>query len=72
MLLRDNKSSVLLHVSTFESYMRLTDVYKESQSRLSIKTVELEAKKKFKWGARRSRQVQENKIIAWTQLFINP
>lgn len=44
MLLRDNKSSVLLHVSTFESYMRLTDVYKESQSRLSIKTVELEAK----------------------------
>jgi hypothetical protein len=45
MLLRDNKSSVLLHVSTFESYMRLTDVYKESQSRLSIKTVELEAKK---------------------------
>ncbi|MGB7959021.1 MAG: hypothetical protein WCF46_03930 [Nitrososphaeraceae archaeon] len=43
MLLRDNKSSVLLHVSTFESYMRLTDVYKESQSRLSIKTVELEA-----------------------------
>jgi hypothetical protein len=45
MLLRDNRSSVLLHVSTFESYMRLTDVYKESQSRLSIKTVELEAKK---------------------------
>ena len=45
MLLLDNKSSVLLHVSTFESYMRLTDVYKESQSRLSIKTVELEAKK---------------------------
>lgn len=45
MLLRDNKSSVLLHVSTFESYMRLTDVYKESQSRLSIKKVELEAKK---------------------------
>jgi hypothetical protein len=45
MKLRDNKSSVLLHVSTFESYMRLTDVYKESQSRLSIKTVELEAKK---------------------------
>lgn len=45
MLLRDNKSSVLLHVSTFESYMKLTDVYKESQSRLSIKTVELEAKK---------------------------
>jgi hypothetical protein len=45
MLLRDNKSSVLLHVSTFESCMRLTDVYKESQSRLSIKTVELEAKK---------------------------
>ena len=45
MLLRDNKSSVLLHVSTFESYMRLTDVYKEPQSRLSIKTVELEAKK---------------------------
>jgi hypothetical protein len=45
MLLRDNKSSVLLHVSTFESYIRLTDVYKESQSRLSIKTVELEAKK---------------------------
>jgi hypothetical protein len=44
-MLRDNKSSVLLHVSTFESYMRLTDVYKESQSRLSIKTVELEAKK---------------------------
>jgi len=45
MLLRDNKSSVLLPVSTFESFMRLTDVYKESQSRLSIKTVELEAKK---------------------------
>jgi hypothetical protein len=44
-MLLDNKSSVLLHVSTFESYMRLTDVYKESQSRLSIKTVELEAKK---------------------------
>ena len=44
-MLRDNKSSVLLHVSTFENYMRLTDVYKESQSRLSIKTVELEAKK---------------------------
>jgi hypothetical protein len=44
-MLRDNKSSVLLHVSTFESYMRLTDVYKESQSRLSIKTVELESKK---------------------------
>lgn len=44
-MLRYNKSSVLLHVSTFESYMRLTDVYKESQSRLSIKTVELEAKK---------------------------
>ena len=44
-MLRDNKSSVLLHVSTFESYMRLTDVYKESLSRLSIKTVELEAKK---------------------------
>ena len=44
-MVRDNKSSVLLHVSTFESYMRLTDVYKESQSRLSIKTVELEAKK---------------------------
>lgn len=34
-----------MHVSTFESYMKLTDVYKESQSRLSIKTVELEAKK---------------------------
>lgn len=46
-MLRDNKSSVLLHVSTFESYMRLTDVYKESQSRLSIKTVELEAKKNW-------------------------
>ena len=44
-MLRDNKSSVL-HVSTFESYMRLTDVYKESLSRLSIKTDELEAKKK--------------------------
>jgi hypothetical protein len=45
MLLRNNKSLVFLHVSTFESYMKLTDVYKESQSRLSIKTVELEAKK---------------------------
>ena len=34
-----------MYVSKFESFMRLTELYKESQSGLSIKTVELEAKK---------------------------
>ena len=35
-----------MYVSTFESYMNLTELYKKLQSRLSIKTDELEAKKK--------------------------
>jgi two-component system, OmpR family, sensor histidine kinase VicK len=43
----NSKSTVLSYVSMFESYMRLTELYKESQSRLSSKTDELEAMKQY-------------------------
>jgi hypothetical protein len=41
----NSKSTVLSYVSMFESYMGLTELYEESQSRLSNKTDELEAMK---------------------------
>jgi two-component system sensor histidine kinase VicK len=43
----NSKSTVLSYVSMFENYMRLTELYKESQSRLSSKTDELEAMKQY-------------------------
>lgn len=39
-----SKSTVLSYVSMFESFMRLTELYEESQSKLSDTTDELEAK----------------------------
>lgn len=42
-----SKSTVLSYVSMFESYMKLTDLYEESQSKLSDTTDELETMKKY-------------------------
>ena len=42
-----SKSTVLSYVSMFESFMRLTEMYEESQSKLSDTTDELETMKKY-------------------------
>ena len=42
-----SKPTVLSYVSMFESYMRLTELYEESQSKLSDTTDELESMKKY-------------------------
>jgi two-component system sensor histidine kinase VicK len=42
-----SKSTVLSYVSMFESFMRLSDLYEESQSKLNDTTDELEAMKKY-------------------------
>lgn len=41
------KSTVLSYVSMFESFMRLAEMYEESQSKLSDTTDELETMKKY-------------------------
>jgi two-component system, OmpR family, sensor histidine kinase VicK len=42
-----SKSTVLSYVSMFESFMRLTEMYEQSQSKLSDTTDELETMKKY-------------------------
>ena len=42
-----SKSTVLSYVSMFESYMKLTELYEESQSKLSNTADELESMKKY-------------------------
>lgn len=42
-----SKSTVLSYVSMFESFMKLTELYEESQSKLSDTTDELESMKKY-------------------------
>lgn len=42
-----SKSTVLSYVSMFESFMKLTELYEESQSKLSDTTDELETMKKY-------------------------
>jgi hypothetical protein len=42
-----SKSSVLSYISMFESFMKLTKLYEESQSKLSDTTDELESIKKY-------------------------
>jgi two-component system, OmpR family, sensor histidine kinase VicK len=42
-----SKSTVLSYVSMFKSFMKLTELYEESQSKLSDTTDELEAMKKY-------------------------
>ena len=42
-----SKSTVLSYVSMFESFMKLTELYEESRSKLSDTTDELESMKKY-------------------------
>lgn len=42
-----SKSTVMSYVSMFESFMKLTELYEESQSKLSDTTDELESMKKY-------------------------
>ncbi|MGB8087486.1 MAG: hypothetical protein WCF07_14460, partial [Nitrososphaeraceae archaeon] len=42
-----SKSTVLSYVSMFESFMKLTELYEQSQSKLSDTTDELETMKKY-------------------------
>ena len=42
-----SKSTVLSYVSMFESFMKLTELYEESLSKLSDTTDELESMKKY-------------------------